>query len=81
MEIKRRSYTKTARAICGLLAARDWAVSGRLERDRRTRKPGKEGTMRQVTHMHRTLVVLAVGLLALAAPLVASATNGGPGPG
>jgi hypothetical protein len=29
--------------------------------------------------MHRTLVVLAVGLLALAAPLVASASNGGPG--
>ena len=27
--------------------------------------------MRQVTHLHRTLVVLAVGLLALAAPLVA----------
>ena len=37
--------------------------------------------MRQVTRMHRTLVVLAVGLLALAAPLLASANNGGPGPG
>jgi hypothetical protein len=35
--------------------------------------------MHQVIHMHRTLVVLAVGLLALAAPLVASASNGGPG--
>jgi hypothetical protein len=35
--------------------------------------------MHQVTRMHRTLVVLAVGLLALAAPLLASA--GGPGPG
>ena len=34
--------------------------------------------MHQVTRMHRTLVVLAVGLLALAAPLVAYAT--GPGP-
>jgi hypothetical protein len=34
--------------------------------------------MRQVTRMHRTLVVLAVGLLALAAPLVALAE--GPGP-
>ena len=34
--------------------------------------------MRHVTRMHRTLVVLAVGLLALAAPLFASA--GGPGP-
>ena len=34
--------------------------------------------MHQVTRMHRTLVVLAVGLLAVAAPLVAQA--GGPGP-
>jgi hypothetical protein len=37
--------------------------------------------MRQVTRMHRTLVVLAVGLLALAAPLVASANGPGPGTG
>jgi hypothetical protein len=37
--------------------------------------------MHQVTRMHRTLVVLAVGLLALAAPLLASAGNGGPGTG
>jgi hypothetical protein len=36
--------------------------------------------MRQVTHLHRTLVVLAVGLLALAAPLVAYA-DGGPAGG
>ena len=35
--------------------------------------------MRQVTHLHRTLVVLAVGLLALAAPLVALANEAGPG--
>jgi hypothetical protein len=34
--------------------------------------------MRQVTRMHRTLTVLAVGLLALAAPLVAYAGEGGP---
>ena len=34
--------------------------------------------MRQVTHMHRTLTVLAVGLLALAAPLVAYADGGRP---
>ena len=34
--------------------------------------------MHQVTRMHRTLVVLAVGLLALAAPLVAYADGGGP---
>ena len=33
--------------------------------------------MRRITHWHRTLVVLAVGLLALAAPLVAYA-DGGP---
>ncbi len=37
--------------------------------------------MRQVTHLHRTLVVLAVGLLALAAPLVALAGDGGPAGG
>ena len=34
--------------------------------------------MRQVTRMHRTLTVLAVGLLALAAPLIAYASNGDP---
>ena len=33
--------------------------------------------MRRISHLHRTLVVLAVGLLALAAPLVAYA-DGGP---
>ena len=43
--------------------------------------PGKGGTMRQVTSLHRTLVVLAVGLLALAAPLIAYADGGGPLPG
>ena len=78
MEFKRRIDAKTAQAISGLLAARDCAVSGRLERDRRTDKPERRGTMRQVTHLHRTLVVLAVGLLALAAPLVAMANSGGP---
>ena len=78
MELMCRNYAKTTRAISGSLAARDRAVSGLLERDRRTDKPGKEGTMRQVISLHRTLVVLAVGLLALAAPLVAYASNGGP---
>jgi hypothetical protein len=34
--------------------------------------------MRRITAWHRTLVVLAIGLLALAAPLVALADNGGP---
>ncbi len=81
MEIQRRIYAKSARAISGSLAARDCAVGGRLRRNRRTRSPGKEGTMRQVTHLHRTLVVLAVGLLALAAPLVALAGDGGPAGG
>lgn len=37
--------------------------------------------MRRISHLHRTLVVLAVGLLALAAPLVASANGPGPGGG
>ena len=41
----------------------------------------RRDTMHQVTRMHRTLVVLAVGLLALAAPLVAYADGGGPGSG
>ena len=39
----------------------------------------EEGTMRQVKSLHRTLVVLAVGLLALAAPVVAYADGSGPG--
>jgi hypothetical protein len=34
--------------------------------------------MRQVTRLHRLLTVLAVGLLALAAPLVAYADGTGP---
>lgn len=76
MEIERRN----CEAVSDSLAACGWAVRGRVERDRRTQEPGKEGTMRQVTSLHRTLVVLAVGLLALAAPLVAYADGGGPGP-
>ena len=38
----------------------------------------KEGTMRRVTHLHRTLTVFLVVLLALALPLVALANSGGP---
>jgi hypothetical protein len=34
--------------------------------------------MRQVSHLYRTLIVLAVGLLALAAPVLAYASSGGP---
>jgi len=74
MEITRRNCS----AISHSLAACGWAVRGPIERDRRNHEPGKGGTMRRITSLHRTLVVLAVGLLALAAPLVASA--GGPGP-
>ena len=81
MEFKRRIYANTERAISGSLVARDCAVSGRLERGRCTRELERRDTMHQVTRMHRTLVVLAVGLLALAAPLVASANGGGPGQG
>ena len=79
MEIMRRIYAKIARAISGSLAARDRAVSGRFERDRCTQELERRDTMHQVTRTHRTLVVLAVGLLALAAPLLASANTGGPG--
>ena len=75
MAIRRRNYE----LISDLLAVCDQAVRGRIERDRRTHEAREEATMRQVTRMHRTLVVLAVGLLALAAPLFASAS--GPGPG
>ena len=60
-------------AVTDSLAAGGWAVRGRIERDRRIPGTREEGTMRQVTSLHRTLVVLAVGLLALAAPLVAYA--------
>jgi hypothetical protein len=34
--------------------------------------------MRRVKNLHRTLTVLAFGLLALATPLVALANGGGP---
>jgi hypothetical protein len=77
MEIKRRNCDQ----ISDSLAARGWTVRGRIERDRRTHEPRKEREMRQVTSLHRTLVVLAAGLLALAAPLVAYAGDGGPGVG
>ena len=81
MEIERRIYTNIERAINDSLAACERPFRGRLERDRRIQHTGREGTMRQVTRMHRTLVVLAVGLLALAAPLVAYASTGGPNGG
>ena len=72
MEGRRRNCS----SISDSFAARGRAVRGRIERDRRRHESRKEGTMRQVTSLHRTLVVLAVGLLALAAPLVAYADAG-----
>jgi hypothetical protein len=77
METTRRNCT----TISDWLAACVLAVRGRIERDRRIPGTREEGTMRQVTSLHRTLVVLAVGLLALAAPLVAYADGSGPGVG
>jgi hypothetical protein len=74
MEVRRRNCD----AISAWLAACGWAVRAQSERDRCHHEPGKGGTMRQVTSLHRTLVVLAVGLLALAAPLVAYADGGTP---
>lgn len=82
MEIERRNSTRIdrRRVSCGAaigvsrsLAARDCGISGALERVWRTRSLGKEGIMRQITAWHRMLTVLAIGLLALAAPLVALA--------
>ena len=78
MEIQRRNLSEAALPVSGSLAARDRAISGAFERDRRNRKLGREGTMRRITAWHRTFVVLAIGLLALAAPLVALADGGGP---
>lgn len=78
MENMRLHYAKQYRRISDTLALRDSAVSGRIERDWRTSETREEGTMRQVIRAHRMLTVLAVGLLALAAPLVASANGGGP---
>ena len=77
MQFTRWNYTLISRS----LVARDCGVSGRPERDRRTQRTGRRGTMRQVKSLHAMLVVLAVGLLALAAPLVAYADGGGPGTG
>jgi len=81
MEIKRRIYAEQPQVVSDLLATCDRAVSGRLERDRCIQEPERRETMHQVKRMHRTLVVLAVGLLALAAPLFASASGPGPSGG
>ena len=74
MQIMRRNCSEIRQS----LAACGWAVRGRIDRDRRQPRTRKGGTMRQVTSLHRTLVVLAVGLLALAAPLVAYADGSTP---
>jgi hypothetical protein len=86
MRNQRRSRSNLAQfsgsfslAVSDSLAARDRAISGAFERDRRTPEPRKEGRqMRQVKHWHRSLVILGVGLLALAAPLIAYAGDPGP---
>ena len=83
MEIERRITSDRAQfcgsfaaAVSDSLAARDRAISGAFDRDRRTHSSGKEGKeMRRINHWHRSLVILGVGLLALAAPLVALADN------
>ena len=77
METERRTVAKTTLSIGPQLAWRFWSIGPSPERDRRGRHPREEGTMRRIRRLHRTLVVLAVGLLALAAPLVAYA-DGGP---
>jgi hypothetical protein len=75
MRAANRTEISDSLAVCGQ------AVRSRIERDRCTHESREEGTMRRITHWHRTLVVLAVGLLALAAPLIAYAGDGGPQPG
>jgi hypothetical protein len=63
-----------SQVVSETLAARDRAISGAFDCDRRIHDTGKEERkMRQVKHWHRSLVILGVGLLALAAPLVALA--------
>jgi hypothetical protein len=77
METERRTEAQSPISISRSLAADGPAIGPRIEPHRRRATPGEEGTMRRISHLHRTLVVLAVGLLALAAPLVAYA-DGGP---
>jgi hypothetical protein len=67
------------------LASRESAVGGSFDGARRKHIPGKEGDMRRITHISRSLVVAAVfvstAVLAAAFPLVALADgSGGPGP-
>lgn len=81
METERRIAPDSASAISGRLAVDGLAIGGSAERERRIEQLGEEETMRRIAHWHRTLVVLAVGLLALAAPLVAYADGGGPNGG
>ena len=73
MERERRISANDATSVGRSLACRESIVCRSLECHRRTRQPGKGGTMRRITHWHRALTVLAIGLLALAAPLVAYA--------
>jgi hypothetical protein len=81
METERRTAAQSSISISRSLAAHGLGIGLRIDLHRRISTPGEEGTMRRITHLHRTLVVLAVGLLALAAPLVAYADGGGPSGG
>ena len=78
MEIERRTLLEAAFRVSDALARHDRAMSGAFDRDRRTDNHGREGIMRRITAWHRTLSVLTIGLLALAAPLVALADGGPP---
>jgi len=81
MKDMRRIFSEVAELITRWLATGGWAISCRAQRERRIEHVGEEAEMRRIAYWHRTLVVLAVGLLALAAPLVAYADGGGPGSG
>jgi hypothetical protein len=78
MDVERRAFLEARLRVSDALAGRDRVMSGAFDPDRRKDESGKEGTMRRITAWHRTLTVLAIGLLALAAPLVALADGGPP---
>ena len=62
------------------LASREWVIGDSFDGARRKHTPGKEGDMRRITHISRSLVVAAVfvstAVLAAAFPLVALAGDG-----
>jgi hypothetical protein len=83
--LRRSTYfTAEFTLVSERLASRESAVGGSYDGARRKHIPGKEGDMRRITHISRTLVVAAVfvaaAVLAAAFPLVALADGPGPGP-